>query len=203
MIFKEIQNQMDYSQESMPEGESQLAYLEHLDASAGHLVELLNQAKERTLKPEEQDELLSHPNLSPEMIALIIHWSCCHFENGKKEIGNILERGEWDTFEQLYIINGYDRPYAGGIRQNGQPWMNWAEKAEGLFLLEFNPSLRNWSDSLGTEADRKTGYEIIRNRILRARMLRDIIRAHPQIALMYSERIKASGEPYAVDELLG
>ena len=199
-------------------GELLLAELRESVAPSVRLVELFDKARDQALGWDsrliegvwigsERDELLAHPDLSPELVGLLIEWACDHFRQGYNELSQILERGHWNALEKPHVTRGYNNPYGGSpVRLHYTPWQNWAERAEGVFALAYPPD-RQWATpelfhpQPATNADRQRGHDIIVRRVHYGSWLPQIIEAKPKIALTHDELIRASEDPLAIEAL--
>ena len=218
MAAKRHENNDQANSVGLSTGELQSAELRESIAPCVRLLELLVKAKDQTLgwdsrliegkwTGSEKDELLTHPNLSPEMVGLLIDWACEHFNQGYDELVQILEQGRWSELEKPYVIRGYNNPYGGSpMRLHYTPWQNWAEQAEGVFGLAYPPE-RQWATpevfhpQPATDADRQRGHDIIVQRVHYGSWLPNIIKAKPEIALTHDKLIRASENPLAIEAL--
>lgn len=156
----------------------------------------------------EREQLLAHPELSPEMVGLVIDWACQHFEQNRAELEEILERGQWNEIEKIYVFNGYDHPQGGQPnRSHHTPWLNWCERAEGVFQLLYPEDrqtfLNLYHSNPASADDREKGCRIVRRRGFEFSWLIQVIRSKPDIALepQNSQRIRASNDPTAIEIL--
>ena len=175
---------------------------------SARLLELLEAVAGRDpeLKQNDYDELLAHPDLSPEVVGLMIDWACRQFEADRDELEAIISRCYWNQAEQSIIRTGYRWPYRGGPRQQ-TPWCNSAERAEGVFGLVYPeprltfPNLDAHHPIPARPEDRDRGRAILNTRVRWAVWPKKIAKSRPGWVRRHLDRIAASGDEYAYEEV--